>query len=81
MKRESLKEPIITQIPYVAHESAMYRLERYIKRLWLTLIISLICVLVMAVFCVYNAVEYSKSVIDVTVGEQGDPVDNETRNF
>lgn len=44
----------VTQIPYIAHESIVFSLERHIKRLWVALIISLVCVLVMGVFCVYN---------------------------
>jgi type IV secretory pathway component VirB8 len=38
------KEPI--KIPYVAHESMMYRLERTNKRLWIALVIALILLLI-----------------------------------
>lgn len=39
-------EKNLVTIPYVAHESMMYRLERTNKRLWIALVIALILLLI-----------------------------------
>ncbi len=63
-------DTIITQIPYIAHESIVYRLERYIRALWVSLVISLICTIVMGFFLVYNAVNHTAIEEQINYEEQ-----------
>lgn len=46
-QKSTNKEPM--QIPYVVHESIMYRLERTNKRLWIALVVALILLLISVV--------------------------------
>lgn len=41
-----MKDNEVVMIPFVAHESAMNRMERANKRLWLVIIIMIICMFV-----------------------------------
>lgn len=56
MKKTCTTCNTIVQIPLVAHEFEVYRLKKYIRNLWVSLIIALVCVVVMGFFLVYNAV-------------------------
>jgi hypothetical protein len=50
MKKSNIsRDSDVIQIPYIAHESEVYRLKRCNHKLWVALVISLLCVLVMGI--------------------------------
>ena len=65
------KEKIV-MIPFVAHESAMNRMERANKRLWLVIIIMIICILLPTEIEETNTQDVSEitdSEVHQTIGE------------
>lgn len=46
MRRKAMEEDKIVMIPYVAHESAMNRMERANKRLWVIILVMFIGIMI-----------------------------------
>lgn len=46
MRRKAMEEDKIVMIPYVAHESAMNRMERANKRLWIIILVMFIGIMI-----------------------------------
>ena len=67
-------------VPYIVHESSMARMERHIKRLWISLIVA-VCLLFasntgwMIYESQFDTVSYEQDgegINNVNIGEQGD---------
>ena len=59
-----MKDNEVVMIPFVAHESAMNRMERANKRLWVIIIILMLCIFVY--FMLPTEVEETTSTQDIS---------------
>ena len=80
----------MNEIPYIAHESDMARMERINKRLWIALIITILIATVSNGLWLYRESQYEDTVTTITqenddgynnfIGNNEDIVNGETDN-
>ena len=87
-KPESDKNATVAQIPYIVHESAMARMERQIKRLWVALVVAIVAIFATNIAWLYyesnfETVSYcqdGEGLNNLNTGTQGDIYGAESQN-
>ena len=71
-KPESDKDTPVAQIPYIAYESAMARMERQIKRLWVALVVAIVAIFATNIAWLY----YESNFETVSYCQDGEGLNN-----
>lgn len=70
-KSESDTDTPVAQIPYIAYESAMARMERQIKRLWAALVVAIVAVVACNLGYIWYLNQYDFTSYEISSADGG----------